>query len=122
MKKYSPIVRRATRADILSFSELERNPSTRSWVMEIDGRIVAMGGVALINKRWFAFFDAEDEALPYKMTIMRSAIRFLKEQQKSGTRIIYAELDWTKPNAARWMQSLGFELDPVTQYLFRWRQ
>jgi len=115
------VVRRATADDIASYSELKRNPSARAWVMERDDRIIAMGGVALINRRWFAFFDYDEEALEHKMMIMRAAIRFLREQRDLGIRFIYADIDRSKPTAERWMQSLGFELDPVSQYLFRWR-
>lgn len=121
MKKSDLVVRRATVEDVRSYSELERNPSTRAWVGEINGRIIAMGGVALIKGRWFAFFDCNEEALKYKMQIMRTAIRMLREQRDYGVRFIYAEADTSYPKAEKWLASLGFVRDPISNYLFRWR-
>lgn len=117
----SIIIRPATAEDIAAFSDLENKPSVRAWVAEQDGRLIGLGGVALIAGRWIAFCDLTDDIRPHKVAIARTAIRFLRECQQAGIRYIYAEAAPHEPTAIRWMSSLGFELDPRTLYLYRWR-
>jgi hypothetical protein len=115
-----PVIRPASRHDIEAFSPVRNKPTVRAVCMEIDGRIVGLAGVALVNGRWFAFVDLKDEARPHKMIIARTAIRFLSELRRDGVRYVYAEADPTEIGAVRWMTSLGFEIDPRSDYLYRW--
>lgn len=89
--------------------------------MELDGEIVALGGCALVKGRWLGFCDLREEARPFKMHIARAAIRFLDHARKDGIRFIYVTADTQETGAVRWLTSLGFEVDPRTQYLYRWR-
>jgi hypothetical protein len=114
-------VRPATREDIAAFSDLANKPTVRAWIGELDGAIISMGGIALVKGRWIAFVDLTEAARPYKMTIARTAIRFLEAARRDGIRFIYAEMDVKEKSAERWLHSLGFSLDPRSQYLFRWR-
>jgi hypothetical protein len=114
-------VRPATREDIAAFSDLANKPTVRAWIGELDGAIISMGGIALVKGRWIAFVDLTEAARPYKMTIARTAIRFLEAARRDGIRFIYAEMDVKEKSAERWVHSLGFSLDPRSQYLFRWR-
>lgn len=113
-------VRAASREDIDAFSDMASKPTVRAIVGEIDGRIVALGGIALSKGRWFAFVDLLAEARPYKMTIMRAARRFFAEASRSGIKYIYAEASPCEPRAVAWMTSLGFSLDPRSQHFYRW--
>jgi hypothetical protein len=115
-----PVIRPASRDDIEAFSPVRNKPTVRAVCMEIDGRIVGLAGVALVNGRWFAFVDLKDEARAHKMLIARTAIRFLSELRRDGVRYVYAEADPTEIGAVRWMTSLGFEIDPRSDYLYRW--
>lgn len=113
-------VRPATRADIDAFSDMANKPSVRAWCAELDGRIVGLGGLALIGGRWFAFCDLREEARPYKMTLMRTARRLFAQARRDGIRFIYAQVDDTEPGAVAWLESLGFEFDVRSDCLYRW--
>jgi hypothetical protein len=115
------IIRPATADDIATFSDLPSKPSIRAWVAEQDGKLLGMGGVVFSQGRWLAFVDLTDDLRPHKIAIARTAIRFLAECRRSGIRFIYAEADTKEPGASRWLTSLGFEIDPRKQYLYRWR-
>jgi hypothetical protein len=115
------IIRPATAEDIAAFSDMANKPSIRAWAAELDGRIVGLGGVVLSRGRWLGFADLTPEARPYKMTIARAAIRFLADAKARGVKFIYVEADLSEPTSLRWLESLGFHLDPRTQYLYRWR-
>jgi hypothetical protein len=114
-------VRPATRSDIEAFSDMTPKPSIRAIAGELDGRVVALGGLVLAGGRWHAFVDLTEEAAPFKITIARAAIRFLAEARRDGIKFIYAEADTTKPTALAWLTSLGFHLDPRSNHLYRWR-
>jgi hypothetical protein len=93
-----------------------------AWAGELDGEIVALGGLAFSKGRWFAFCDLKPEARQFKMTIMRVAKRVLEDARERNIRFIYAEADPDEPKAVRWMQSLGFKPDERSGILYRWRQ
>jgi hypothetical protein len=115
------IVRRTTREDIEDYSPLETNPSIRAMTFELDDYIIGMGGIARIQGRWLAFFSITDELRPYKITIARAAIRFFAHLRKEGVKFIYADRDPNEPTSERWLESLGFEIDPKSNYFYRWR-
>lgn len=117
----APIVRRATREDIEAFSSMRDWPTVLAWCGELDGRIIALGGFALFAGRWFAFADLTEEARRYKMHIMRTAKRIMADAQARGIKFVYTESQLNEPTSKRWLTSLGFELDPRSQYLYRWR-
>lgn len=113
-------VRPATAADIAAFSEIERPPTVKAWVGELDGKIIAIGGLAYGKGRWFAFIDLNDEARPYKMHILRAAKRMLAQARRDGIKYIYAESSPVEPKSVAWMTSLGFIIDPRSQQFYRW--
>lgn len=114
------IVRPATREDIAAFSDMENKPSARAWVGELDGKVIALSGLALIGGRWFLFLDLTEEARKHKVTMMRAAKMIMAEAQKQGIRVIYAERDEDEPKSEAWLRSLGFEIDPRSQHYYRW--
>jgi hypothetical protein len=114
------IVRRATREDIASFSDMENKPSAVAWVGVLDDKIIALTGFALIRGRWFLFLDLTEEARKHKITMMRTAKMIMAEAQKQGIKFIYAERDEDEPKSEAWLRSLGFDLDPRSDYYFRW--
>ena len=114
-------VRRATAKDIDAFAELEQTPTVIGWVGELDGKIIAVGGLARTAGYWSAFCDLTEEAKPYKYKIARTALRVMKDARARGIHYVYANLDSTKEGSQKWAESLGFELDPRSQKLFRWR-
>lgn len=114
-------VRRATKEDIDAFSDMTGKPTLKAYVGEIDGRIVALAGLALDKGRWIAFCDLHEDARPFRMTIARTAKRIMAEARASGVRFIYANMDKDEPGACRWLQSLGFAIDHRIPNLYRWR-
>jgi hypothetical protein len=114
-------VRVATREDIDAFSDLKNKPTVKAWVGEVDGQIVAIGGLALINGRWHGFCDLREPARKHKFTIARTAKRIMDEAREMGVRFVYADMDTNEPTALRWLTSLGFEPDPRTLIYYRWR-
>lgn len=117
----TPVVRIATREDIEAFSPMRNKPSLKALCLEVDGKIIALGGYAFVKGRYFGFCDLHDEARQYKMHIARAAKRFLKAARDEGIKFIYAEADPEEPGAVRWLTSLGFAVDPRTAHLFRWK-
>ena len=116
----APIIRAATHADIEAFADHRNKPSIRAVCMELEGRIIALGGIAWARGRWIGFADLSDEARRYKMHISRAALRFLSEAKRSGVRFIYAGADPCEARAIAWLTSLGFKLDPRSRSLYRW--
>lgn len=114
------IVRPATKSDIEAFSSMANKPTVRAIVGEIDGKIIGLGGLALIKGRWFAFCDLTEEARAYKMTIARAAIRLMASARRDGIKFIYAEAAPDEPRALAWFASLGFTRDPRSDHFYRW--
>lgn len=114
-------VRRASREDIDAFSDLKNKPTILAYVGEIDGEIVAIGGLAFSGGRWFGFCDLREPARKHKMTIARMGKRIMDEAREMGIRFVYVQRDPNEPTALRWLTSLGFTLDPRTATLYRWR-
>jgi hypothetical protein len=114
-------IRPATAADIAAFSDMPDKPSIRAMAAELDGRIVGLGGLVFHRGRWLGFVDLLPEARPHKIAIARAAIRFIAQARADGIKFIYVEADLREPTALRWLHSLGFCLDPRSQFLYRWR-
>jgi hypothetical protein len=115
-----PIIRPATRDDVKAYAPDKLAPTLRGCVMELDGEIVAIAGIARLQSRWRAFVDLKPEARRYKFHIARTAIRFLNEARRAGIKYIYAEIDPCEPSALAWVTSLGFSIDPRSGYFYRW--
>ena len=111
-------VRPATKEDIEAFSSTPNKPTIKAFAGEVDGEVVALGGLALSNGRWVGFCDLRDEARPFRMTIARAAIRVFREAREQGIKYIYAEADEREPTAHRWLTSLGFVR--TERGLYRW--
>jgi hypothetical protein len=116
----SPIIRQATRADVASYAPDKCAPTFRGLVMELNGEIIGIAGIALINGRHKAFCDLKPEARQYKFRIARAARRFFAELRRDNIRFIYADRDVSEPRSLEWLTSLGFELDPRSLTLYRW--
>lgn len=115
-------IRSAAIADITSFNpDREFLPSIRAVVAELDGMVIALGGLALVKGRWIGFLDLKPEARPFKMHIMRGALRFLEQARSDGIRFIYIEVDDDEPKAETWVRRLGFEPDPRSPSIYRWK-
>jgi N-acetylglutamate synthase-like GNAT family acetyltransferase len=121
-----PVIRKATKQDIDEFADSINVPrasqTVRAWVGEVDGEVLGIGGFARHQGRWIAFCDLKDKARTYKMTIVKTARMIMDEAQKSGIKFAYATVDPEEANAVRWMESMGFERDPRSGVLMRWKR
>lgn len=122
MSAFKPLtVREATPDDVAKFApHAAMRPTLRAWVGEVDGKIVVIGGYAIINARAYAFLDITDDARVYKIHLMRAAIRMLDEAKARGIPVVYAEADSDEDKAVQWLFRLGFEADPRMENLYKW--
>lgn len=109
MRSGKPVIRPATSEDIEKFSPERNKPSIRALCIERDGEILALGGVARMGGRWFAFSDIAPEARQYRVMIARGAIRIFESLRRDGFKTVYAQRDDAEPMADKWMRSLGFK-------------
>ena len=120
MKKFKLVLRRATQRDVEALSPWDENPSVKAICAEIDGEIIGLGGVMYVKGRWLAFYSATEKLRPYKIAVGRAAVRFFRQMRQDGVKFIYADRDLNEPTSGRWLQSLGFEVDPKSRYFYRW--
>lgn len=112
-------IRPATKEDMEQFKAYSEKPTMLAWVGEEDGEIIGIGGVARSKGYWIAFCDFTEKARKHKTKIVRTARMVMDEIAKRGIRYVYAEADHSEPRAVKWMESMGFTLDPRTQYFYR---
>ena len=118
-------ITRATKEDIegWDFPKIPNGdrPTLIAWVGKLDGRILGFGGLMRTDSRWSAFCEVYEEGRQYKYAIARTALRVMKDAKKRGIKFVYADMDPKEDGAKRWAESLGFELDPRSGILYRWR-
>lgn len=118
----STSVEPATQEDIALFAYDRDTPTMKAWVGKEDGETIALFGLARESDgRWFAFFDITDRARSHKKQIVRTARMVMQEARNMGLRYVYAVPDDNEPLARKWMQRLGFEPDPRSGTLMRWK-
>lgn len=115
------IIRYVTRTDVEAFAGHPNKQTIRGFVGELNGKVIAIGGIATVKGRHYAFVDLDDEARRYKMHIMRAAKRVLQDASERGVRFIFALADQEEPKSDAWLLRLGFEPDPRSKSLYRWR-
>jgi RimJ/RimL family protein N-acetyltransferase len=122
------VSRPATREDILAFSSVVKWPTAKAWIGEIDGEVVALGGLALLRGRWIGFIDVTEKGRDYltkslgvRAAMIRAMTEGLREAKRMGIRYIYAEADTQFPKARELIERMGFHIDPKSQVLHRWK-
>jgi hypothetical protein len=119
MTNYSPVIRPATRDDIERFKgDRDLGPSVKALVGEVDGNLIALGGLAYSAGKVVAFLDLKPEARKYKKSMHRAALQVMQMARAGGHRYVYASADPEEPSAERWLARLGF--DQVGDGKFRW--
>lgn len=114
-------VRKATRADIETFAGRRNNETIRAFVGDLDGKIIGIGGLAVVKGRYYAFCDLEPEMRSYKMHIMRTAMKVFANARRAGVRFVFAEADTKEPKSVAWLTRLGFEPDSRAEHLYKLR-
>lgn len=75
---------------------------------EMDGRVVAYGGLRRVFSRSWAFFKIEDEVARQPFVIHRTVKSAIQAALHSGVSSIYTFADTSQPNAEVWLIRLGF--------------
>ncbi len=109
MSKHQTEVRPATLGDLCEFYGRDHiSPSTKAMVGLLDGKLVAIWGLAYEQGVVSAFFNIKDEARPFKHHIHRNAMRFMREARERH-KYIHAQAEKGEPTAPKWLARLGFK-------------
>lgn len=108
---------------------MENKPTARAWVAEVNGEIVALGGLALVQGRWIGFFDISPEArnmidrnICVQVAWLRAFQFGLNQAREMGIKYVYACADLEEhPRAREFLLRFGFEPDPRSNQFYRWR-
>lgn len=119
MRRTRPELRLATKADVEAFYGHSLEFTMRGYVVLLDGRPVALGGVTYHPGVLCAFAAMRDEMRPYKVSIMRFA-RKIEGLFGAGPGMAIADPD--VPNSRRLIEWLGFEhvATSETREVFKW--
>lgn len=81
----------------------------RAWVAELDGKVIAIGGVAYTRNVAIVFLEHEDgEPLKrWPLFMHRTCRKMLADVLAGERRPVYSEEGRT-PTARRWLRRLGF--------------
>lgn len=102
------VVRRADKADLLSFGGNSHQFMCLAWCADLNGKIIGVGGFYRLNARWVGFTEMNDEAAEYKVGFYKAARMIMDHMRARGYERFYAILDESFPNAGRWVEQLGF--------------
>jgi hypothetical protein len=103
------IVRPATKADFDALTDGPRPFRVRAFTGEVDGRPVAIGGIAYLENDVFgAFLHATDEARKYPVTLHKAGLMILREARALVIKRMVAMADPSVDAAERWLARLWF--------------
>ena len=92
----------------------------RAILTELDGRILAMGGVLRVDGRWYAFCDLHEDMRSHKVTLVRAGKAMIDMAKAMGIKRMYTYPDPAEPRATRWLVSLGFAPSETKPALYQW--
>lgn len=121
--------RRAMREDIVGFSSKVTWPTAKAWVAEMDGAVLALGGLAIIKGRYIGFLDFTkrgrevlDGNVCVQVMLLRVVKNALQEAKDQGVKFIYADAATDEhPRAAEFLERFGFHIDPRSKAFYRWK-
>jgi hypothetical protein len=111
-------VRQVTRADLDLFYEEVKYPTVSGYIAILDGKPVALGGLAYAGGYVVAFFDIRDEARPYKLHLM-AKMKSVMDEAKQKHRVIIALPDENEPTSRKLLRTMGFV--PGEDYTAAWK-
>lgn len=83
---------------------------TRGIAGEIDGKLLGVGGLALLpNQTWAAYVHLHPEARNYPVALHRAALLTLNQAKLYGISRVVAFAEDGIEAAERWLARLGFE-------------
>lgn len=103
-------VRPSSRSDLHLVSDDPLPWRVKALTGEIDGRAVAVGGLAFLPGGTVAAFAAlTDEARACKVSLHRAGLRLMREAREAGIKRVVASAETRSEPAMRWLLRLGFE-------------
>lgn len=110
-------VRWATPEDVRIYYDGEPRPTLQAVVLEVDGELLAMGGIYYHGNRIIAFSDLKPGAEKYGLSIMRGS-KMIVELMRKKRRPIYAVREEGLDSAPGFLAHFGFE---QTGEYYEWR-
>jgi hypothetical protein len=105
-----PIVRPATLDDFLKIYGAPPDYRVRAFAGEVDGQVVAVGGIAFLpNGTHVAFMRADDKARQFPIALHKAGIGIIREAQRLRITRLVAYAEDGIGAAERWLQRLGFK-------------
>lgn len=88
----------------------------------VDGRLVAVGGLAIVSGVPTGFLDVKEEARRWPLLMHKTALAILAKAKASGRRRVIAAYDPTDERAIRWLVRLGFRpVDDTNEAVMTWQ-
>lgn len=104
----TPIIRRATAADVTSWYGKPVERSMRAIVAEIDGRAIGLAGYAFDGERMIAFSEMKDELRQHKKTILRAAREYMRMLREYKVPVV-AIANQNEKSAVFFLLHIGFK-------------
>jgi hypothetical protein len=102
------LLRPATRDDLIALQGKLPEHTMRAHVAEVDGKVLAVGGVYYVNGTTVAFSYLADEIRGHRKSIMRAA-KFAMEKIAALPGPVYALCSRDEATAPQFLARLGFE-------------
>lgn len=100
-------IRYATRDDISGW--YDKVPGTmRAIALEVNGEVVAFGGVMRRDHRLVAFMEMKDDAPKYQVSMVKAARKAIMEIISTYNQPVYAVVDDEWKTAPRFLEYCGF--------------
>jgi hypothetical protein len=112
----SPVILRpASQADFVAMFGHPPQHRARALAAEIDGRLVGLGGFALVTpgethgcEFWVCFMRASDELRARPVALHRAGLRMIEEARRLRIRRLVALAEPGIEAAERWLRRFGF--------------
>ena len=105
--KQSPVIRPASRADVIALNGKSFDASFRGIAVEIDGKVVGIAGVMHTpSLQFFSQFSEELRAYPNSLIM---AARMMKEILGQYSSPVYSIADENVDSSIRFLEHIGFE-------------
>lgn len=111
-------IRYATAADVERYYQGPVAQTIKAVVMTVDDEVLAIGGVAYINKMALAFMEMLPGAEKYKLSLIKASRHGMREFF-TGIRPLLALCDDRLPTADNYLKHLGFV--PLTDEYYIWQ-
>ncbi len=107
MKSHEPVIRSATEADLINYYGENPGFTVRALVADLDGEIIAIGGLAYYPGQMLAFSEMKEPMRKYPKLIYKSAFKVAELIKKYGGSVV-AVANCKENNAGKLLKKLGF--------------